>query len=1045
MLVAHDGARWLPDTLSALQEQTRPVDRVIAVDNGSRDRSTAMLVDALGADSVLTLPRKTAYGAAVAEALRHPTAAIPVQWGVATIEWVWLVHDDSAPAAGVLERMLAAADDNRFAGILGPKQRDWLHRRRLVEVGVTIDGAGRRETGLEPREVDQGQHDSTREVLAVSTAGMLVRRDVWDALGGLDPALPLFRDDVDLGWRANAAGHRVIVVPDAVMFHAEASARRRRRIAVASEPPRRLDRRNALFVVLANVPPAAMLLGIVRNFFGAWLRAAVFLLAKQPGDAWDELLAYASVVCRPWRLAKARRTRRRSRRRAYHTLRKLMPPRWHQLRRMYDMLVGFASGEGPVDSAGSHHAAGPIVEQAEPIPVEAGIVRRVLSKPGVLVTLALLLVALIAERGLFGAGRLGGGALLPVWGGASDLWAEYASGWHAVGLGSPASAPPWVAVIAVLATVLLGKTWLAVQVILLGCVPLAGAAAYVAAARLTGSIPVRLWASVTYALLPVATGVVAAGRIGTAVAFILLPLLAVVGVATVREAPRRAMRAAWGAGLLLAVMSAFVPLVWLLALVVGVGAYGWRRGARRGLGRRVLIVLATPLVLMLPWTAWLFEHPSAFVQEAGLARPDLVQPALGPLSILALHPGGPGMPPLWVSVGLVLVALVALVLGRRRGLVVAGWCLTLFGLAVSVLESRLTTSGGEGLPAWPGLPMAIAGAGLVVAVVAGFGRWSRPGKRSGAAALTAVACSTPLLAAGIWSYSSVTGPFDRDNPSVVPAFVAAQGTSHFRARTLVLRRSGDGSVTYAVLRGEGPLLGEAETQAPPRARRHLDGVVAGLASGHGGREASELASYGVGYVIVPMSADGSLLRKLDSVPGISRISVTDEAALWRITRPAARLRIQDGTQTTPLRSGVVGADARIPGGSAGNSSGEDAGRKLVLAEPTDSGWQASLNGRPLRPLVVDGWEQGFALPAGGGDLQLSYDASGRHRWVAIEGLLTFVVLVLALPGGRQEDEEEPPSRRERRRARRGPRRARGHRATKPTPSPTGSHARGASR
>ena len=42
-------------------------------------------------------------------------------------------------------------------------------------------------TGVEFREVDQGQHDGRSDVLAVGTAGMLVRREVWDRLGGPDP------------------------------------------------------------------------------------------------------------------------------------------------------------------------------------------------------------------------------------------------------------------------------------------------------------------------------------------------------------------------------------------------------------------------------------------------------------------------------------------------------------------------------------------------------------------------------------------------------------------------------------------------------------------------------------------------------------------------------------------------------------------------------------------------------------------------------------------------------------------------------------------
>ncbi len=90
------------------------------------------------------------------------------------------------------------------ADVLGPKLREWPSLRRLLEVGVTISGTGRRETGLERGEYDQGQHDEVRPVLAVNTAGMLVRRAVLDELGGFDQQLPIFGNDIDFGWRAAA-------------------------------------------------------------------------------------------------------------------------------------------------------------------------------------------------------------------------------------------------------------------------------------------------------------------------------------------------------------------------------------------------------------------------------------------------------------------------------------------------------------------------------------------------------------------------------------------------------------------------------------------------------------------------------------------------------------------------------------------------------------------------------------------------------------------------------------------------------------------------
>ncbi|CAM5538449.1 hypothetical protein STANM309S_00854 [Streptomyces tanashiensis] len=157
------------------------------------------------------------------------------------VQWLWLLHDDCAPEPGALAELLRVADSDSEAAVIGPKLRGWYDRKQLLEAGVSIARSGRRWTGLDRREQDQGQHDQVRSVLSVSTAGMLIRRDVFESLGGFDRRLPLMRDDVDLCWRAHSAGFRVLVAPDAVLRHAEASARERRTVDLApgARPPTR--------------------------------------------------------------------------------------------------------------------------------------------------------------------------------------------------------------------------------------------------------------------------------------------------------------------------------------------------------------------------------------------------------------------------------------------------------------------------------------------------------------------------------------------------------------------------------------------------------------------------------------------------------------------------------------------------------------------------------------------------------------------------------------------------------------------------------------
>ena len=52
---------------------------------------------------------------------------------------------------------------------------------------------------------------------------MLVRRDVFGALSGFEPAFAPHAEDVDLCWRAHLAGHRVVVVPQARVREAAAA------------------------------------------------------------------------------------------------------------------------------------------------------------------------------------------------------------------------------------------------------------------------------------------------------------------------------------------------------------------------------------------------------------------------------------------------------------------------------------------------------------------------------------------------------------------------------------------------------------------------------------------------------------------------------------------------------------------------------------------------------------------------------------------------------------------------------------------------------
>jgi GT2 family glycosyltransferase len=1028
----------LPGLVQALHAQTHAVGRIVGVDTGSRDRSGAVLAELIGQDAVFGMDRAAGFGQAVWGALRRAPARRLDDSGQQQVEWVWLLHDDCEPAPNALDRLLQAASRDRSVVVLGPKVLDGSDRRVLREAGISIDRSGRRVTGIDPAEIDQGQHDHNRAVLAVGSAGMLIRRDAWDQLGGFDTRLRLFRDDVDFCWRAQAAGYRVQVVTDAILYHRELTARKGR--VPEGAAARRLDRRNALYVLAVNLPLLTMLITLAGCVAGTLVSAMYYLLTKQLDQAADQMSALSSIFLHPLQLWKARRRRAPGRRQGYNAVR-IFIPRARPLRQLSEHFMNLLS---PQVAGGQHHASatGAGDEQDELFIEPPSLARRVMASRGVQLFAVLLVIALIAERRLLAASPLGGGALVPAWGGASALWGEYLAGFHAVGVGSAASAPPYIAVVAALATVLGGQAWLAVDVLLLGCVPLAGLMAYLATRRLVVSSAARTWLAAAYALLPVASGAVAAGRLGTTTAFIIAPLIARSAGRMLTAPPRAARSAAWATGLLVAIAAAFVPIVWVVAAGLVLVLLAVRRWVWPVSVVNAAIVVLTPFAVLFPWSVKLVASPSAFLLEAGITPAGLATAGLRPGTLLLLSPGGPGLPPVWVTAGFGL-AIVATLLRRRVGLVVAGWSVAIAGFAAALAMSRSTLHAettGAAVSAWPGTALVIAAIGLLIAAApaaewlstglssglsngssglgkslaagrsrvrgpaatAGGGQAAGTPHRAVAILVLAAVASAPILAAWFWMADGVRGPVTTVSSPVLPAFVAASSAGAAQDRTLVLREN-DGVLDYSVVRQGDPTLGEPELAGYSPAEQVLATQVAALTAGgaDGGDAGQVLSDFGIRWVLLPSPIDTALVQRLDASVGLVQLSSAPAYDLWQVIGPVARVRVIGpavGGTVTPLSSQAVGMSAvSAPAG----------GGTLVLAEPY-GGWTATINGRPLAPLPepVDGWAQGFTLPPGGGQLAISRDNMARDVSLIVEVIAFLAICVLALPGKREDPEAQ---------------------------------------
>jgi glycosyltransferase involved in cell wall biosynthesis len=161
-------AQFLHETLDAVLRQTRPVDEVIVVNDGSTDATSEVL---------------RSYGDAVSlfrTSNRGKSAAVNFGLSVAKKDWIWIVDDDDVPCPDAHQRLvdvLRSRCEARFA--YGRHDRFY-----------TVDGAIRRlDTGYWSNCPDEEFHLATMEDYFAHQGGMLVAREVYETVGVFDETL----------------------------------------------------------------------------------------------------------------------------------------------------------------------------------------------------------------------------------------------------------------------------------------------------------------------------------------------------------------------------------------------------------------------------------------------------------------------------------------------------------------------------------------------------------------------------------------------------------------------------------------------------------------------------------------------------------------------------------------------------------------------------------------------------------------------------------------------------------------------------------------
>ena len=218
VVVACGHGTWLDEALYSLATQDYPNLSVLVMEVGADEKVADRVGVFVPNAHFARMPPGTTFAQAANKALEMVEGAAHVL----------VCHDDVALAPDAVRLLLEEAYRSN-AGLTCPKFVSWDHPDRLLSVGMGADHLGVVHPLVEPGELDQGQHDAAHEVFVAPSGAVLVRKDLWRALGGFSTAAGAPGEDLDLSWRAHLAGARVVVAPQARARHLEAGAKGLRR------------------------------------------------------------------------------------------------------------------------------------------------------------------------------------------------------------------------------------------------------------------------------------------------------------------------------------------------------------------------------------------------------------------------------------------------------------------------------------------------------------------------------------------------------------------------------------------------------------------------------------------------------------------------------------------------------------------------------------------------------------------------------------------------------------------------------------------------
>ena len=188
-----------------------PNVRALIVDNGSTDGSVECLRSRFAQIDVIANERNLGFTGGNNLGIRYG-----LEHGA---DYVFILNNDTIVDRYLLSELVKVGEMDSRVGIAGPLILYHEDRNRIWDLGAREHGWLPVPLSIGRGQTDRGQFSSPLPLDYVTGCAMLVRRQVFDAIGLFESEYFSYYEDNDFCRRAREAGFKIMGVPSAKLWH----------------------------------------------------------------------------------------------------------------------------------------------------------------------------------------------------------------------------------------------------------------------------------------------------------------------------------------------------------------------------------------------------------------------------------------------------------------------------------------------------------------------------------------------------------------------------------------------------------------------------------------------------------------------------------------------------------------------------------------------------------------------------------------------------------------------------------------------------------